>query len=361
MNPQRSSALWRAAAAAVVVGLAPTPSAGIAVAPYSGVPFAASGPLGTLPSHSEDARNSNMVVSRLLTNSGAQSEAVSAHVCDMGDQADKTKCLGASRDCMFARLESRDPSKPVQSSRSHCLPCRIDGQEMPLWNVGAWVDGMQVTESAMSCMHQESIVQPEYACSDATGFISQSQCFDKGAKSGSKCMFIAYEDKHGESKASCGPCKLQGSGGWGCLATGEAAHEEGSKVTGCLSQCDVLCAGPPACPPTVAPPPPPPPPSPGLAKVSSPGNKMVSAPAPFAMTTQNPYAQAQAIAEAAKRAGWTIGTPPPPKVYWPIVSYRQPMDYMFTTGPPPNLGPEPPLYPPKVGLLSSLRRRSWGQ
>merc|ERR1719261_1120341 len=101
-------------------------------------------------------------------------------------------------------------------------------------------------------------------------------------------MFIAYKDKDGEDKASCGPCQLQGSGGWGCPSVGGTGPVDGSTVVSCLSQCDVLCAGPPACPPTVAPPPPPPPPAPGIQGVSSPEDVMLSAPAPIAMPTVNP-------------------------------------------------------------------------
>merc|ERR1719449_387930 len=99
-------------------------------------------------------------------------------------------------------------------------------------------------------------------------------------------MFIAYEDADGQSKSSCGPCNLGGTGGWGCPATGGPGPLDGSTVTSCLSQCDVFCMGPPDCPPTVAPPPPLPPPSPGIVTVESEPRKlpaaMLKAPLPIA-------------------------------------------------------------------------------
>merc|ERR1719247_3070778 len=215
---------------------------------------------------------------------------------------------------------------------------------MPCWNVGAWVGGKQVTHCEMNCVHQEKIMQPNYVCSDETGFIGQAQCLTRGAGTGSKCMFIAYTDSNGEKKGSCGPCEVRGSGGWGCPSVGGPGPVAGSTVNSCLSQCDVLCAGPPACPPTVAPPPPPPPPSPGVPDGALPENEMLSAPAPIAMPTVNPFTIIEAAREAAEKAGMPVATPtPPPKVFYPLVYYRSPGDALYTTGPPPEAGPEPPL------------------
>merc|ERR1719281_1782706 len=86
----------------------------------------------------------------------------------------------------------------------------------------------------------------------------------------------------------------------------------------------------------MAPPPPPPPASPGVVTVSSPKDKMLLAPMPIPVPTLNPYAVAQAAMNAAKAAGWVIGTPPPPKGYFPVIMYRSPGDYIFTPGPPPS-------------------------
>jgi len=69
---------------------------------------------------------------------------------------------------------------------------------------------------------------------------------------------------------------------------------------------------------------------------------MLNAPAHFLAPTANPYTIIQAARDAAERAGFKVATAPPPRVYWPVVAYRSPLDYMFTTGPPPLLV-EPPL------------------
>merc|ERR1719324_557246 len=253
----------------------------------------------------------------------------------MGKQADKAKCLSIpDRECMFVKAEGFNPLVAIQAVDQLCLPCELDGQEIPCWNVGAVVGDKKVTECEMRCPHQKRIRQPEYTCSDESGFITQSQCFDKGTRSGSKCMYLQYTKEDGSAKSTCGPCAVDGTGGWGCPPIGGAGPEDGSKVTYCMSQCDVICMGPPDCPPTVAPPPPPPPPAPGVVTVASDPNEMLKAPAPYDMPTVNPYAIAQAVAEAAKKAGWEIGTPPPPKTYYPVVMYRKPADYIWTPGPP---------------------------
>lgn len=334
-------------ALACVLSFSPSLDASVvADGPVGGSPFMLATPLASLPSPESDSASAVMSVYRL----GASSEGTSSgaefspHSCDMGEQADMKTCLGKSRGCMWTSATTRDPFKRVQAVSNYCLPCEIDGQDIPCWNIGAWVGGKQITDCRMSCGHQEKIYQPEYACSDDTGYISLSQCFDRAAQSGSKCMYIEYEDK-GQSRASCAPCQLEGTGGWGCPAVGAEGPISGTKVKSCLSQCDVLCAGPPACPPTVAPPPPPPPQqSPGLPMVSSAEDEMLNAPAPWmAAPTINPYSIIEAAREAAKKAGFQIATtPPPPKVYWPVVYYRSPQDYLYTTGPPPVVGPEPP-------------------
>merc|ERR1719253_1330631 len=133
----------------------------------------------------------------------------------------------------------------------------------------------------------------------------------------------------------------------------------------CVDQCAVICHGPPGCPPTVAPPPPPPPPSPGVVmttlpdKDKDPEDVMLIAPAPYAMPTINPYAVAQAAMEAAKKAGWAIGTPPPPKSWDPVIMYRTPTDYMFTPGPPPAMLAAP--IPPGMGFLQKAQKDGTGK
>lgn len=353
----------------------------IADGPVGGSPFELRLPLNTLPSPEEDGGDAEMAVTRLHHTKSGDDDYEPPAVCEMGDNADKKKCLDQKRGCMWASLTTKDPLKRIQAITNYCMPCEIDGNDIPCWNPGAWYEGKQVLECAMSCTHQQRIWQPEYACSDETGFISASQCFDRAAQSGSKCMFISYDDADGNPRASCGPCALAGSGGWGCPKNGAPGPAAGSKVTSCLSQCDVLCAGPPACPPTVAPPPPPPlQQSPGLPDTDSPADKMLTAPVPWLpLPAPNPMAIIEAAREAAKKVGWQIAPPPPlPKVYWPVVYYRAPGDFLYTTGPPPLDGPEPPVMNqaaliqekprnppsaqrmPREPFLKRLRRQSFG-
>merc|ERR1719161_3398198 len=313
-------------------------------------------PLAELPSSIEDSENPNLSVSRLLPNVVNFKKGDMA--CDMGDQAGKAGCLNGKlldgRECMWVRVESRNPLLAIQDSRSYCLPCEMDGEEIPCWNVGAWVGGNQVTDCEMRCPHQKLVRQPQWACVDESGFITQSACWNKGTMSNSKCMWIAYETEEGESKTTCGPCEVEGTGGWACPAAGDPGPTgAGSKVSACLSQCDTICPGPPDCMPTVAPPPPPPPPSPGVIRTDSPKDEMLKAPLPIAMPTVNPYAVAQAAQQAAKAAGREIGTPPPPTNYYPVIMYRKPGDYMFTPGPPPSA-----LAYPAPGLLQTDKEGS---
>lgn len=339
----------------LLVSLAPAVarSASLKVAPYSGAPFETHVPLGELPSINSDSQDATEEVYRLKQTNSEQSK--DAHACDMGEEADQNKCLGVEgRGCMWTSVTTKDPLKRIQATKQYCLPCELDGEEIPCWNIGAWVNGMQVMDCKSSCMHQQTIMQPQLVCSDETGFISQSQCLDKGTETGSKCMFIAYEDTDGKERTSCGPCEVQGSGGWGCPAVGGDGPVAGSKVKSCFSQCDVLCAGPPACPPTVAPPPPPPPPSPGiitnaLDPGTNPETEMLSAPSHQLVPTVNPFSILEAARDAAQKAGFSASTTPLPKTYWPVIYYRSPGDYMFTTGPPPLDGPEPPVAQPAAG------------
>jgi hypothetical protein len=61
-------------------------------------------------------------------------------------------------------------------------------------------------------------------------------------------------------------------------------------------------------------------------------NAMLSAPVFRPMPTINPYAMQMAAINAMKAAGWSVTTPSPPKVYFPVILYRGPGDYLpFTT------------------------------
>jgi len=322
-------------------------------APYNGASYLEGQKLLPLPSVISDEENPVITITRLLPNFVNTRDA---DACGGGDSADKGACLNTpGRDCMFISMVTTELTG-LHKVKSHCLPCEIDGEEIPCWNPGAFLDGgYTVTECEMRCPHQKQIAEQGHACSDESGYVTQPQCFDKGSRSGSKCMFHSYVLPNGMNKSTCGPCTLPGVGGWSCSAVGSTGPEAGSKVTFCLSQCDVICMGPPDCPPTVAPPPPPPPPSPGVVNTASDWKKMLTAPVPYALPTVNPYAVANAPINLAKGLGWKIGTPPPPASYYPVVMYKRPEDY-FTTTPAPPGNPGSTWGTPSMLLQNSNRK-----
>ena len=188
---------------------------------------------------------------------------------------------------MFIRTEGSDPTKPVQVQQTHCMPCEIDGQPIACWNLGANVNEWVVKECEMMCPHQLKIRQPEYTCSDESGFISQSECFDRGTRSGSKCMHLSLTHANGaDEKSTCAPCNVEGTGSWSCPDAGTPFDENGYSVSECASQCDHAATGTldPAHP------------SPGLGKTYSPPNQMLNAPANYP-TPVNPLAAGYAAQE----------------------------------------------------------------
>lgn len=307
--------------------------------PKNGAPFLRPQEVMPVPSIEADGADPSMTAFRLRRN---LINKKGAEACSMGDQAGKQACLmNPDRECMWTHVMGAGNPSGIEDEYSYCLPCEIDGQKIPCWNINAMVGGLKVLECEMSCPHQQRLIVPEYGCIDSTGFISQSRCFDKAKASKSKCMFIAYKDGKGKRKSTCGPCYVSGTGGWGCPQVGGPGPEPDSKVYHCLSQCDVLCHGPPHCPPTAAPPPLPPPPSPGIVETAADPSEIMLAPRPIPVLPPNPYAIAQAAANAAKAAGWKIGKPPAPRSYFPVIMYRSPSDYIFTPGP----GPSKLAYP----------------
>jgi len=297
-------------------------------APYNGAPYTRPQGLAALPPVDADAGNPNLQVKRLMPNKVYTKDASAC----VNKNAAMGACLNnADRECMYVYLETKDPFIAVQDSQHLCLPCEIDGQPIPCWPGGAVIGGYyHVMDCKMSCPHQQALVQPEFHCADDGGFVTEGGCMQKGIDSKSKCMFMAYQLENGDKRTQCGPCYVSGVGGWGCPKVGGPGPKEGSKMIYCFSQCDVPCTGPPDCPPTVAPPPPPPPPSPGLVSTRADKTALLGRPA---LPPPNPYAFAIAAAKAAKAAGWTLGTPPPPASYYPIIMYRTPKDYAFTPGP----------------------------
>lgn len=262
--------------------------------------------------------------------------------CHDGDQANKDKCLTTpGKGCMFTKVESDDPTLLVQATNSYCLPCELDGEDIPCWSVGSLYGNMVVKECTMSCSHQKRMQQPYHACSEGPGGVSESECFARGDGEVTKCMYLAYEDSNGQVQSQCGPCTLPGSGSWGCPAAGSKGADN-TTIRHCASQCEKPCAGPPDCAPTITPPPVVAP-NPGVARVASPPSQMLSAPTGGGAVDANPMAVVQAAILAAKAAGHPFTTPAPPKVYFPVVVYRTPADYMATTIPP--MAAFQPLWP----------------
>lgn len=271
-------------------------------APINGASYNLEADLKPLPPIVADQEDPLMTVTRLLPNVVNTKEA---EACGGGQAAGKGACLNKpGRECMWVSMIAKTIDG-MNTVKSHCLPCVVDGEDIPCWAPGSNVDGgFVITDCEMRCPHQKTIAEPGYACTDESGFITQPQCFDRGVKSGSKCMFHSYVTADGKNKSICGPCTLPGIGGWGCTAVGDKGPEPDSKVTFCLSQCDVICMGPPDCPPTIAPPPPPPPPSPGIVVTESDPKKMLIAPRAFAMPTLNPNHIIKAALDRKKVASW---------------------------------------------------------
>lgn len=301
-------------------------------APWSGASFTRTYELEPLPSPEKDEADTISSVQQLLPNF-ANTKTASA--CEMGDAADKAKCLSVEgRECMWTKLTTRNPLLPVQTEKSYCLPCEIDGAEIPCWRVNSWVADKQVLECEMKCPHQKKVREVEHACSDETGFISLAQCFDKGTRTKSKCMHMTFDD----GRSQCAPCALKGVGGIGCPAAGEAGPG-GATVSSCLSQCDVICTtGPPDCAVPILPPPLPIPPSPGLPRTALANeDEMVNAPLGVKPIPPNPYATAIAAQKAAQAAGYNTATTIAPQ-YTPVIIYRAPPDYAVSMPyPPPSL------------------------
>lgn len=263
--------------------------------------------MGVLPSPEEDQNDADVNIQR------AELSPVvtrSPHACDQGNQARKESCLMTEgRGCMWTQVMALKAENRAQQTYSYCLPCELDGQELPCWNPGARIGDKLVTDCQMSCTHQKRIWQPQYACSDGVDNVfSESQCFSRGTQSGSRCMFLTYTDKSGIAKGSCGPCELEGSGTWGCPLAGAEGPEDGSVVTSCRSQC--LGHGSRAEDGE--------PPSPGVAKTRSPPGKMIAAP-------EGPPPPMPAGPKKKLRA---------PSKWQPMVLYRTPGDYAATSLPP---------------------------
>lgn len=234
-----------------------------------------------------------------------------------------------------------------------CLPCEWEGIDIPCAPVKTFWGGHQVKDCVMSCHHQKILTKIS-SCTDVSGGISTTQCFQKGITADEQCMWTAYTTKTGEGKSVCGPCNVGGIGQIPCYNAGDKGPEGGSSVDGCVSQCEggsetndvgIPCDsanGVPAVPncfPTPAPPPP--------GKVGTLPLEVLKiatrpgAPEYFATAVDPPYGPREytaAAALAARAAGWpddgSTGLPPDRA--------------MVIFGPPPK---EAPTLPPTIKVM----------
>ncbi|CAL1135611.1 unnamed protein product [Cladocopium goreaui] len=264
------------------------------MAPANGAPFLEPAE-AKFPEPREDMMAAEYLIHRVSHVAKPSLAPGSAHACDDGQQASKNR------------------------------PCQLDGNDLPCWNSGAWLGGSQVVECEMSCLHQKRVMQPQYSCSDFTGVDSKTSCFGRGDSTGSKCMFVTYQDQHGAAKSSCAPCELQGVGNVDCPVAGGKGPELNSTVTMCSSQCEA--PRPDAhvtLPPAVG--------NPGLSRVAAAPDAMLSAP------VSPPLAPAEsetALATRAQVASAMTTTTPYGKApnYFPMVVYRSPQDVSAATLP----------------------------
>lgn len=257
--------------------------------------------------------------------------------CSDSGSVGKDQCLGKGAMCMWLKTDKTN----------HCLPCEWEGIDIPCSPVKTMWGGALVEDCVMNCDHQKTLsVGSE--CTDVSGSISTTQCFQKGASAsggdGEPCMWTAYTTKNGEGKSICGPCVVGGIGTIPCYNDGDKGPEGGSLTDGCATQCDLdqndvgvpcdsgtnqipavqNCFNTPA----------PPPPSKGtlpLEVLKIPTKD--GAPEYFAAAVDPPYGPRQyteAAAMAATAAGWGDPIPLPPDAA--VVIY----------GPPPKEGPTLP-------------------
>eukprot|EP00440_Ansanella_granifera_P042290 gb/GFBE01045850.1/.p1 GENE.gb/GFBE01045850.1/~~gb/GFBE01045850.1/.p1 ORF type:complete len:346 (+),score=58.38 gb/GFBE01045850.1/:1-1038(+) len=314
-------------------------------APPSGAAFLVPQALEELPEPREDKMAAEYLVNR-LSNLPSQFEQGPAHACDDGNMASKNRCLTVeNRQCMWVRLKSHDPRPLVPNEQAYCMPCQLDGEDMPCWNSGAWLGASQVVECEMSCLHQKRVMQPQYSCTDFTGVDSQTSCFGRGDQTDSKCMFITYKDEHGAMKSSCAPCDLKGVGKIDCPAVGGKGPEDNSTVALCASQCEAPRpeAGI-AIAPAVT--------NPGLGRTSGAADEMVSAPVSPPLPPAEGETALATRAQVIELMTTTPVYPPPPPEYFPMVVYKSPQDYAATT-----IGPLPAELSWPVQLPSMLQEK----
>jgi len=281
-------------------------------APVNGAPaLNRAFPLEPQAPEDEDLVDTQMLVHRMPSTQAGKTDCASA----LGANPGKDACL-AHGQCMWISLGDA-------ADQSRCLPCELDGQELPCWAAKSRVDGVLVNSCEMRCAHQKRLIQPEEACVDSSGTATQNSCWARGTESGSSCMHIAYTDEKGVAGGVCAPCKVQGTGAFGCPAVGGGGPGLKTTVTACASQCDVVPDGDVVLPggPT------------NMATASVSARQMVDS--PFAGEKADAAKAAKALEAAALAAAEAAAPPeePPADVYTPVVMYRRPDDYLAAAPP----------------------------
>ncbi len=113
--------------------------------PVSGAPFLLKTPLKAMPTEEDDDINPQLFITReQFVNKNAKPPSA----CDLGTNPSKDDCMAVSgRECMWVSLNSAG----IRNAKSHCLPCEIDNNKIPCWNVGAKINGDTVEECQMQC------------------------------------------------------------------------------------------------------------------------------------------------------------------------------------------------------------------
>jgi len=149
---------------------------------------------------------------------------------DINPHISETGCLVKNEGkCMWLQLDQRNL----------CLPCAIGQVDIPCVPPGASFPEGRVHICSMGCKHQ-LVMTKVSPCTDVSGEISRSDCQAKGDSGDAKCMWTAYKTQDGRQKQICGPCLVDHFGNVPPFLVGGLGPEEGSRVEGSWSACDVV-------------------------------------------------------------------------------------------------------------------------
>jgi len=147
--------------------------------------------------------------------------------CSGAADITREACFAKSKPCMWLSLEDKNL----------CLPCEWSEIHMPCPPAGAIFGKSIVYQCDMTCPHREVITKVS-ACTDIGGAISQEDCFKKGDKASTSCMWTSFTSAAGLKKSVCGPCQVGGYGVVPKYAPGNIGPEANSIVISAASQCE---------------------------------------------------------------------------------------------------------------------------